>query len=322
MPYKLKGNCVIKSDTGETVKCHGNHADALAHLQALEANVPDAGGKSVTSTLADAMLEAAIKAGARHNTDDRAAIQKIHDHACGLGAKCDAANTDLESPAEDAGEGGEAGGKSLDDDTLVYVGGAVKALGNGEIGGYLVKYSDWQHPDLSEHRDYFDAKTYYGAHAGNGVDTTINHTMLLRRPKDAAERKALQKAADQLLPPITATQDELGIFAKTVTDLSNEYHRMVYGMAERGELSWSSGAISHMVKRSPMPNGTNHVDRWVIGEAALTPTPADPFNGKVLPIKSLNFAEPGQAVSDETTANDADLIAQAQSIIMFAEVLE
>jgi len=42
MPYKLDGNCVIRSDTGEQLKCYDNHADALAYLRALEANVQDA----------------------------------------------------------------------------------------------------------------------------------------------------------------------------------------------------------------------------------------------------------------------------------------
>jgi len=41
MPYKLNGNCVVKADTGKTVKCHPTHAAALAHLRALEANVAD-----------------------------------------------------------------------------------------------------------------------------------------------------------------------------------------------------------------------------------------------------------------------------------------
>lgn len=46
MPYKLNGNCVVKSDTGATVKCHDTHEQALAHLRALYANVPDAKMKS------------------------------------------------------------------------------------------------------------------------------------------------------------------------------------------------------------------------------------------------------------------------------------
>jgi hypothetical protein len=39
MPYKLKGKCVVRSDTGEVVKCHPNRAAALRHLRALKVNV-------------------------------------------------------------------------------------------------------------------------------------------------------------------------------------------------------------------------------------------------------------------------------------------
>lgn len=39
MPYKLDGDCVVRADTGETVKCHDSHAAAVAHLGALMANV-------------------------------------------------------------------------------------------------------------------------------------------------------------------------------------------------------------------------------------------------------------------------------------------
>lgn len=48
MPYHLDGNCVKKED-GSTVPggCHDTHAEAVNHLQALEANVSDA--KSVRS---------------------------------------------------------------------------------------------------------------------------------------------------------------------------------------------------------------------------------------------------------------------------------
>lgn len=39
MPYKLDGNCVVRADTGAVVKCHPTHAEALAHLAALQINV-------------------------------------------------------------------------------------------------------------------------------------------------------------------------------------------------------------------------------------------------------------------------------------------
>lgn len=46
MPYFLEGNCVrkgTKEEPGEVVKCHEDHAAAVAHLKALYANVEDAG---------------------------------------------------------------------------------------------------------------------------------------------------------------------------------------------------------------------------------------------------------------------------------------
>jgi hypothetical protein len=45
-PYSVevrrKGFCVVKTDSGEVVKCHPTRAAALAHHRALEANVGDA----------------------------------------------------------------------------------------------------------------------------------------------------------------------------------------------------------------------------------------------------------------------------------------
>jgi hypothetical protein len=64
MPYKLKGNCVVKADTGEEVKCHDDLASAQKHLAALESNVPDA-------------KESLSEAGARHNATDKQLIGDI-----------------------------------------------------------------------------------------------------------------------------------------------------------------------------------------------------------------------------------------------------
>jgi hypothetical protein len=42
MPFELRGNCVHKTGDDTPIKCHENHEDAVAHLAALQANVPDA----------------------------------------------------------------------------------------------------------------------------------------------------------------------------------------------------------------------------------------------------------------------------------------
>lgn len=49
MPWEIKKQgeryCVVKKGSGETVKCHPMRADAVKHLRALYANVPEARGK-------------------------------------------------------------------------------------------------------------------------------------------------------------------------------------------------------------------------------------------------------------------------------------
>lgn len=64
MPYFLRGNCVVKGtkeDPGDTVKCHNNHAKAVAHLRALYVHVEDAvmKGLSQSANVAD-MLESRV----------------------------------------------------------------------------------------------------------------------------------------------------------------------------------------------------------------------------------------------------------------------
>jgi hypothetical protein len=58
MPYKVasdvegcSGFAVIKPDTGEVVACHATKSDAVKHVRALYANVPDAVKKAKTESL-------------------------------------------------------------------------------------------------------------------------------------------------------------------------------------------------------------------------------------------------------------------------------
>lgn len=53
MPYELRGNCVHKVGDSKPLKCYDNHADALAYLRALEANVPDANKMMMLFTQAE-----------------------------------------------------------------------------------------------------------------------------------------------------------------------------------------------------------------------------------------------------------------------------
>jgi len=63
------------------------------------------------------------------------------------------------------------------DEQLIYHGGAVKALGDGKVGGYLVRFTTKDEPDLEG--EFFDAKTDYGTaeksavYYNHGLDATL-----------------------------------------------------------------------------------------------------------------------------------------------------
>ena len=95
MPYKVKGNCVYKKDTGRKVGCTNGSVDK--YLAALHANVDEAntlkGGKSdklSTKDIADKFkvsvdkIEAQIKKGVgvemEHTTDKEKATEIATDH--------------------------------------------------------------------------------------------------------------------------------------------------------------------------------------------------------------------------------------------------
>ena len=249
-------------------------------------------GKSLDDELRNwaAFVADATKAGARHSRVDQADIQAMHDSARTMhdasvkqGAACNC-NGEAEEP-EKPMPMPVLPNKSLD--MLITFGEGIKALGGGKVGGYLIRYGNEKEPDLSEMKDWFDAETNFGARAGDGSDTTINHGIPLRETQDAEERKALDEFAALLLPPIKTKRDKFGVFADSVLDLANQYQAAVYDMVKKGKLLWSSGALPHLVKRTLMPNGTHHVDQWIIGEAAYTPTPAEPRLGAIVSLKSL-----------------------------------
>ena len=172
------------------------------------------------------------------------------------------------------------------DETRVYFGEALKALDDGgKVGGYLVRFTDKTRVDLDG--EWFTAKTYYGAHEGDGVDTLFHHGRPLPvkstslTPKIKAE---LAKLQDHFFAPVKVTRDTIGLFAETVLNMADAYEAIVYDLAAKGKLGWSSGAVDHLAKVA----ASGEILRWPIGEASLTPIPADPHN-KAISIKALSF---------------------------------
>ena len=61
------------------------------------------------------------------------------------------------------------------EDELIYFGTEVKALGNGKVGGYLVRYSIPTDPDLTG--DFFTKSTDFGIEDGSRLPVFYQHGM-------------------------------------------------------------------------------------------------------------------------------------------------
>lgn len=162
----------------------------------------------------------------------------------------------------------------MQDEQLMFYGDGVKALGDGKVAGYLVRFGNPDDVDLEG--DYFDPETDYGVEDGARLPVYYQHGM------DATlKTRKLGKG--------TITIDDAGLWMEAQLEMRDEYERAIYGLAESGKLGWSSGAAGHLVERVPL--GKAHmIKSWPIAEASLTPTPAEPRNS-ALPVKSLIQSE-------------------------------
>jgi len=159
-------------------------------------------------------------------------------------------------------------------ETLVMRGDAIKALGNGRIGGYLITFSTQEDPDLED--DFFDKTTDFGDAVGapvyyhHGLDPTL-------------KRRKFGKATHKM--------DDFGIWAEAQLQLRDEYEQWLYEQTEAGRVAWSSGTASHLVEREQVGKAW-HITSWPLGlDDSLTITPAEPRN-TVTPLKSLSVKLP------------------------------
>lgn len=193
----------------------------------------------------------------------------------------------------------------MPDDTLIYFGGPVKALGKGRVGGYLVTFSkeDGTEKDLAG--EYFTAKTYLGPADGNGAEALFDHGFPVPAESFHKEGKTLTKAEKEYLAalseltfaPLKTKRDLVGIWAETVLNLADDYEKRVYSLAKSGKLGWSSGTAGHRVKRTR----DGEILSWPILEGSLTPCPCEPRN-KAMTMKSLSemkFVDLDGEVEDE-----------------------
>ena len=179
--------------------------------------------------------------------------------------------------------------EQLDTETLIAWGGAVKALGNGKIGGYLVRFTTENEPDLEG--EYFTKDTDFGdvesapVYYQHGLDTKIG-------------KRRLGKASHKT--------DDFGIWAEAQLNMRDEYEKFIYAMAEKGKMGWSSGTASHLVERELGAKAT-WIKSWPLGlDDTLTPWPAEPKN-EAIPLKSWQPPELGVTLTERMEILNAEM---------------
>jgi len=148
--------------------------------------------------------------------------------------------------------------------TLVSFGDAIKADDSGRVRGYLVRFGG---ADLEG--DYFTKNTDFGRPMSPGVRVPMN--LYYHHGQD----KTIGKSRIGLG---FITMDDKGLWYESQVEMADQYQKMIQDLAKSGKLGYSSGATGHMVERKKMSDGRYEITRWPIGEASLTPTPAEPMN--------------------------------------------
>jgi len=148
----------------------------------------------------------------------------------------------------------------------VFQGSKIKATGRGMVSGYLVRFGNSQDTDLE--RDYFTKSTDFGMEFSDGsahkLGLYYNHGM-----DPVVKTKKIGYGSIKMT--------DFGLWYEAQLDLADEYAKMIYDLAKKGKLGFSSGAASHMVDREKVGK-SYEIKRWNLAEASLTPQPAESRN--------------------------------------------
>lgn len=180
----------------------------------------------------------------------------------------------------------------------IIAGGAVKALGEGVIEGYLTRHTSRDKKD--KHGEYFSARTNYGFDKGYAITNAFNlyhHGMGELGPIKIGRFTAFEVDAE-------------GIKATAQLDMSNPAVPPIYAATQRGELHWSSGALPQSVR----VESDGHIAQWYVIEGSLTRDPAEPDGTRVRVIKAANLGRPTDPTGDSDSGDAAALTTEGEQI--------
>lgn len=181
-------------------------------------------------------------------------------------------------------------------DLLTFDGAAIKRLpddpetGALRASGYLVVFSGEDDPDLSG--DYFTKSTDFGA-------LSDGHPVTLPAYYDHGLDATLKT---ERIGTAVLKLDDVGVFADYTIQRRKEY---LARLLEDGHLGQSSGAVGHLVDRVDGPAGKAWwLKTWPLGEASLTPTPAEPRTNAQAVKTRVALAGPSPLAAELKALND------------------
>lgn len=190
-------------------------------------------------------------------------------------------------------EEAEGEGKALaaPADTLISYGSAVKALDDSgrKVGGWLILFGDPESADLQG--EYFTKATDFGPLRSGRI--RFHHT---RDPE--LDLCPIGEATATVKDEGIWCEGTIGIkaadaerWARGILDRRDQYEARILDMVKAGKLGWSSSAASHLVRT--MGRGkAREITSWPLADDfTLSPTPCDPRNVAVVPLKSLLTAD-------------------------------
>lgn len=183
-------------------------------------------------------------------------------------------------------------------ETLIAYGGAIKAAAGGKIGGYLVRFSDQDAPDLEG--EYFTKDTDFDLVDGERTTLYYHHGQDPTLGKSVIGEGALKL-------------DDVGVWLDGQLDMRDRYvtalaNRLAQDeAASKSHFGLSSGTAPHLVVREPMEKAV-WLKRWPLRlDASITPTPAEPTTRVVTLKMYTEQATPGfeiKALVPEDTSKE------------------
>lgn len=148
---------------------------------------------------------------------------------------------------------------------------AIKLSNDGKtVEGYLIRFTDANAKDLDG--EYFTKSTYLGE--AERVTLLYSHGTNKYIGKIPVGVAKLERRDDGIYAIGTLDIDAFKSFYSDELEAAEKYLDDIKRLVKENKLGWSSGAIGHAVIKA----NDGQIKQWILAEASLTPTPAEPNN--------------------------------------------